>query len=199
METKSQKLYSENKYDCTHWAVRRWSVEDPEFIAFVSFNGVRFLVKANPTDMRGYRYIVVLYNETDMLSTLNRNYSLKERIALLTVLGIVSQIFEDRGLIAQINVAGNNSQSATNDTLKLGNEKEPSMLHGHGFGRGILGHSYFPDAPLTGPEVGSEFLLRADKKPWTSKALISVVESMRSDLFNLLKGLKTKTLQVALK
>lgn len=107
MESKSSKQYADTKYESTHWAVRSWSVEDPEFIAFVSFNKVSFLVKANPTDMKGYRYIVVLYKEEDMSSTLNRDYSLKERVALQTVLAIVSQVYEDRGLISQIS-AGNN-------------------------------------------------------------------------------------------
>ena len=55
---------------------------------------------------------------------------------------------------------------------------------------------YFPDAPLIGPQVGDEFLLKVGKRPWTSKALASVVSSIRRDLFELIKKMKTKTFQI---
>lgn len=140
----------------------------------------------NPTDMRGYRYIVVLYEEGKMMATLNREYTLRELSALHVVLTLVSHVGEKRGLIAQTVVAGNNSQTFERKTnrILLGNSKEPSILHGHGWWRGVIGVEYFPHAPLLGPSIGVEFHMKGDSKEqqkvsWTADALKSLTISLR--------------------
>ena len=163
-------LYANIAYPTDHWALKRPSPEDKNFVAEFLYDGntmdlVRIGVKMNPSDSRGYRAIVVLVHN-NMASTLNRPYTSDEVVALNLVLAIVSQAYATLGCLIQVEIAGNNSQSydPITQTVIAGKSNEPSMLHGHLIVRGKIGHQYVEGVPLLGPVLGELFNMRGDSK-----------------------------------
>ena len=190
--------YANITYPVDHWALKRPSPEDKNFVAEFLYDGnamdlVRVGVKMNPSDSRGYRAIVVLVHN-NMASTLNRPYTSDEVVALNLVLAVVSQAYTALGCLVQIEIAGNNSQwydSAT-QTVIAGKSNEPSMLHGHLIARGKIDHQYVEGVPLLGPVPGELFNMRGDsknsrgnekKEPWLpgqiEKVALAVARNIR--------------------
>jgi hypothetical protein len=155
--------YPVSEYKKDHWALQFPKATDDNFIAIFKINGVLINVKLNSTDARGYRSIVTLVAE-DMTSVLNRSYTPNEKRALQLMLGLVGEAFENAGCcIVQQQVAGNNSQSLTIDgKIQIGNEREPSMLHGHIIARGNPTNAYIANVLLKGPNPNILFNMRGD-------------------------------------
>ncbi len=191
--------YYDKPYKADHWALHVPTIEDKNFIAILKINGVKIALELNPTDARGYRGIAVLVEDdkAKMGSTFNREYSIEEKLALNTALSVFARAYENYGMIAQISIAGNNSQSIKPDgSVQLGNEKEPSLLHGHIIGRGNPEVAYIGDVTLKGPKAGAEMNLRGDgsdegnrgKVKWKDEDLEIVAKGLASEVINILKS-----------
>lgn len=179
----------------THFSVTPLAPEDPHFIAIIRVGAVAdtsdgrvFTIKMNPTDSRGYRCLVTLTAASSPRSVLNRAFSLLERQRLHAVLALVSHAYTQLGLIAQVEVAGNNSHSfdlATGITT-IG-ASEPCSLHGHVIGRGTPSHFYVENIPLGGPPPGELFDMRQPKQQWnTAEDVAQVATTIRKHLTALL-------------
>lgn len=164
-QTKSNDIiyYPVSEYKRDHWALQFPKPTDENFIVILKLDNVLINIKLNSSDARGYRTIVTIVAE-DMASTLNRAYTNKEKRALQTVLGLVSEAYENAGCpIVQQQVAGNNSQSLTKDgKIQIGNAREPNMLHGHIIIRGNPKNAYIGNVILNGPEPNILFNMRGD-------------------------------------
>jgi hypothetical protein len=177
------KLYPEN-----HWAMQYPKPSDDNFVAQLSIKDISICLKLNPTDSRGYRGIATLINK-DMRSTFNRKYNINEKLALNISLAIFAEVYESFGLIAQMGIAGNNSQKMTDDKkIQYGTEEVSSTLHGHVIARGKSGIQYISDVPLRGPPIGSLFNMRGEKEiikngkfhkaPWLNNEIKTVANAL---------------------
>lgn len=155
-----------------HWALRPLTSSDPHFVMTAVVNKKHTVqVAVNPTDSRGYRTIVALTDLSCPRAVLNRPFTLSEQTAVLQMLGVVSHCFSlTTGLVAQIEVAGNNAHSIDAETglVSIGVGDEPSALHGHVICRGDPHHNYIGDLSLGGPPAGELFNMREGKRPWGS-------------------------------
>lgn len=170
-------------YDRDHWALATLTPADPIFVARVMSHETSFVIILNPTDARGYRAVVAL-EDRDMASTLNRPFTLKERLGLNAVLATCQNIYEGFHLIAQAEVLGNNAHvfdPVLRKTL-MGQEHEPAFLHGHVVGRGDPLHEYIPGVALRGPNPGEIFEHRGQKIRWTA-AEIEIVRGALAEQF----------------
>lgn len=100
-------------------------------------------------------------------------------MAVHKALAVVAQAYSHFGMIAQVELAGNNSHAFNPETstTTIG-EVEPCFLHGHVIGRGnpnevFIRGSTDSDAggnrdllPLGGPRPGELFDMREGKRPW---------------------------------
>ena len=178
-------LYRSIKYADNHWAVHCPVKSDANFVARFRYpSGPEMAVKVNTTDSRGYRSIIGLV-APDMRSTFNRSYTFEEKTALHLSLGVMSQVYENLGVIAQVEVAGNNSQSFENGQVFLGNDKEPSLLHGHLIGRGNPTHDYIKGVALRGPIPGELFNMREPKSKYETCELEVVRSALAREIKNL--------------
>src|SRR5437763_1092589 len=127
-------IYNNFVYNKNHWACNTSKNVD-NFITLIDKNNFSFLVKLNPTDSRGYRTIIQFLGKTNDVeninNTFNRSYTIDEKNALFSVTSEIASYYEKLGVIAQIEYAGNNSHEFKNNTLYMGKENEPSMLHSH--------------------------------------------------------------------
>lgn len=154
--------YNPLSYHKSHWAMRFPVYSDENFIAILELDGIKITVILNDTDSRGYRMIVKLFDD-EISSTLNRMYTDEEYTALSTVLALLASVYREFGMTVNTEIAGNNSQSLVDTKcIQLGNELEPSILHGHVIGRGDPQICYIADVPLRGPMVGQLFNLRGE-------------------------------------
>lgn len=166
-ESDKKLCFYDKPYKPDHWALHAPNMKDKNFVATLKIHGVLMGLKLNSTDARGYRGIVGLVTENDsqMSTTFNRDYSIEEKLSLSIALTIFAKAYEQFGIIAQTSIAGNNSQSVNPDgSVQIGNEKEPSLLHGHIIGRGNPDICYIANVPLRGPKAGAEMNLRGDGK-----------------------------------
>ncbi len=156
-------IFNKFDYSSEHWSSQYPRMEDPQFIARLKVRGFFFAFYINPTDSRGYRSIVRLVNK-DMLTTYNRAYTFEEKAALQLALSVLVEAYETLGLITQVEVAGNNSQSfdAGKGETFVGKPSEPSMLHGHVIGRGNPEFEYITGIKLGGPIPGALFNMRGN-------------------------------------
>lgn len=186
----SKKSYIQFEYPESHWARHIPGPGDSNFIATLEIFDIRMTLKLMSKDARGYRAIVGLVGD-DMESTFNREYKDSEKLALSIALCILSSVYEGYGIVAQTQIAGNDSQSLTNGgNLLLGNEKEPSLLHGHIIGRGNPDKCYIANVPLRGPVAGELFNMRANggdegnssKIIWREEEMNSVADILAHDL-----------------
>lgn len=153
------KEYYTGTYPSDHWALQYPNKTDENFVALFEIDDIQISVIMNPKDSRGYRSIVSLVAK-DMATTINREYTLQEQLAFYKALAIVAKAYEMEGLIAQTLVLGNNSHQLDADSnVIVGNAKEPSMLHGHVFGRGDPNQAYIGNVKLKGPPAGKFFTL----------------------------------------
>lgn len=172
-ETKEAKLlskspiYSTIDYPTCHFSLADGSLTEGQedwFVAVVQYKkGPYYLIKVNPTDARGLRSIVRLISQrkSEMKETLNRPYTLQEKQGLAHVLALVSHIYEQElGLVAQVEIAGNNAHDFKDGHMILGKPTEPIMCHGHVVGRGDPHYAYItelPDLKLGGQRPGEPF------------------------------------------
>lgn len=191
--------YYDKQYKSDHWALQVPSISDKNFVATLKINSILMGLYLNPTDARGYRGIIRLIadDKSKMASTFNRDYSFEERQALSTALTIFERAYENFGMIAQISIAGNNSQSVNPDgSVQIGNEKEPSLLHGHIIARGNPDTCYIGTVPLRGPKAGAEMNLRGDGKDegntakvkWKDEELEVVANKLGSEVARILES-----------
>lgn len=198
IESVKTKYYTKS-YKSTHWALHIPTIADKNFIATLKINRVRIGLKLNQSDARGYRGIACLVaeDEAQLPSTFNRDYSIEEKLALTTALGIFASAYEKYGIIAQISIAGNNSQSVNPDgSVQIGNEKEPSLLHGHVIGRGNPEMAYIGNVTLKGPKAGFEMNLRGDgsdegnvgKENWKDDEMAVVADGLATAIGQILQS-----------
>lgn len=149
-------------YGDQHWALTYPQSSSENFIAIIELKGIQIALKINPTDARGYRAIVGLVNE-NMSATINRPYTIEEKYALNTGLDILATVYRSFSLSVETQIAGNNSQRVTDSGIVvLGNQREPSLLHGHIIGRGDPEKTFIADIPLRGPEPEITFNMRGN-------------------------------------
>lgn len=191
--------FYDKPYKDGHWALHIPTIADKNFIATLKINGVKIGLKLNQTDARGYRGSACLMadSESKMVSTFNRDYSINEKLALNAALSIFAGAYENHGIIAQISIAGNNSQSVNPDgSVQIGNEKEPSLLHGHIIGRGNPETAYIGNVALKGPKAGSEMNLRGDgsdegnksKEKWKDGDMEIVAKGIANEIVKILRS-----------
>ncbi len=156
--------YIECKYDKDHWALD--NTKEGTCIAFIKFRDkYNYAIKLNPTDRRGYRALITYTGDdkSDIQTTFNRQYTIAEQHGLSDVTTLMIEIYKKLGLpIVQTAQAGNNSHSLLPSGMtQIGNEKEPSMLHTHIWGRGNPAQEYISGIPLDGPKPGEMFDMMA--------------------------------------
>ena len=180
-------------YSSDHWVLEPCRLTDVKVIALARFQLSDYAVYLNPTDKRGYRSIVRLINNDEMISTINREYNSSERIGLSLLMSLITEAYTHIVPIVQNTIAGNNAHSFNSETgiVTLGTLEEPIFLHGHVFGRGNPEEKYIEDIPLDGPIPGKIFDMRAqsshelgnDKKVnWKSGEMNKVVHRLRIEI-----------------
>lgn len=194
-ESYAEKFHRLNDYSYPpdHWVLQPLTFSDPKVIAFAFFQQSIYAIYLNPSDKRGYRSIVRLIDNTQMNSTINRNYTSSERIGLALTMGMVTEAYSRIVPIAQNAIAGNNAHSfdPTTGMTGLGNTDEPIFLHGHIYGRGNPNGNYIDDVLLDGPAPGLVFDMRAqssneignDKKvQWNPDDMNKVVRRLKFEI-----------------
>lgn len=157
------KVYYKGNYPPDHWALQPYELTDANVIALIYYQDCQYAVYVNPTDKRGYRCIIRFINNEDMESTINRDYTPRERVGLGLITQFIADVYCDIVPISQISVAGNNSHSFDQRTriTWLGKREEPSFLHSHVYGRGDPEYNYIDDVKLDGPVPGLNFDMMA--------------------------------------
>ncbi|UJR13118.1 hypothetical protein I4U23_000142 [Adineta vaga] len=177
--------YADNSlYSSNHWIFEPCLLTDHKMIAIIYFHQSDYAIYLNPNDKRGYRSIIRLINNHQMISTLNRIYTSIERIGLSLIMSLVSESYTHIVPIVQNIIAGNNSHSFDLQTgiIQLGNDDEPCFLHGHVFGRGNPNENYIDDVKLDGPIPGEIFDLRENKIQWKSEEIKKVTERIKNEI-----------------
>ncbi|CAF3017907.1 unnamed protein product [Rotaria socialis] len=180
-------------YSSDHWALQPYSLTNSNVIALAYFEQSDYAVCIHPEDKRGYRSIIRLIKNDQMISTINREYTSSERIGLALVMALVTEAYTRILPIAQNAVLGNNAHSfdPKTSTIQLGTSEEPIFLHGHVFGRGNPKEHYIENIPLDGPIPGMIFDLRAqsphepgnDKRvSWTPDEINKVVHRLKAEI-----------------
>lgn len=151
--------YYADGYSADHWSLQPQELNNPQVVALAYFKDAEYAIFMNPTDKRGYRSIVRFIKNDDISSTLNRDYSTKERIGLGLTTQLVADAYSRILPISQTSVAGNNAHSFDSQTgmTYIGKPSEPNMLHGHVYGRGNPEACYIDDIKLDGPIPGLNF------------------------------------------
>lgn len=178
--------FSTFTYPSEHWALQKFDLaNESNLVAIFGKNGEQnkgFAFFLNPTDSRGYRSIVRMFNNDLMESTFNRSFTLDDQLALGQCLQIASFIYQKVVPISQVFILGNNSHSfnESNRSITIGTKNEPNFLHGHIVGRGDPEHDYIQGVPLLGPIPGESFDLVHGKQKWKSEAdVMKVVKSFK--------------------
>ena len=180
-------------YPSNHWALQPCTLTDSKMIILTRFEQSDYAVYLHPEDKRGYRSIVRLIDNDQMISTINREYTSIERIGLALTMALVTEAYSRVVPIAQNAVAGNNAHlfDSNTGTIQLGTPQEPVFLHGHVFGRGNPKEKYIDDVQLDGPIPGMIFDMRGqsvhepgnDKKVhWKSDEINKVVQRLKSEI-----------------
>lgn len=200
-------VYYEGNYSPTHWAMKRVTPDDPHFIAKAIFRSFEYTIYLNPTDSRGYRSIICLTDPIDLSKGYNRDYSPEERIGLNLLIALVTQVYAKIGLEAQSAVAGNNSHSFDPEMgiTYIGSSKEPSMLHGHIFGRGNPQGEYIEGVKLGGPIPGELFDMRGitldvpgndTKTKWKPGEMSLIATRIKNEIESILADYETLGLAI---
>lgn len=158
LKNKINYKYGPNDYDSDNHDVKIPSSEDDNFIAILNIDGINVALVLNSADARGYRAKAKLIDQEDMRATFNRDYTLKENIAVNKASAILAQIYSEINTQSQTAIAGNASHTVDkNGTLQLGTKDKPNMLFVHVYGRGDPKHCYIDGVPLRGPNPGELF------------------------------------------
>lgn len=192
--------YLSYQYPKEHWAVD--PIKEGTGIAFFTVNNCyRYVVKLNPSDSRGYRFLVSYIGKTDqpISNSFNRPYQSAEELGLLDVTAIMMAVYYRLNIpIVQCAQAGNNAHSfdSLTKTIHIGNPKEPGMLHMHGIGRGDTTCEYIMGVPLEGPELGVTFDMRGEtpdvpgnskKIKWQKDQLSKALATIKGTLVDYIK------------
>ena len=163
VDQSANKVYYPGEYSPDHWAMQPKKWEDPNLIAQASYKSSEYAIFLNPLDSRGYRCIVSITASGNIASTFNRDYTSDERIGFGILIQLVADVYSKIVPIAQTSVAGNNSHWFDKETgiTYIGGPKEPSMLHGHVYGRGNPDAEYIEGVKLGGPIPWEIFDMRA--------------------------------------
>ncbi|CAM4761697.1 unnamed protein product [Rotaria magnacalcarata] len=191
--SKTTRLTNSSSYPSDHWALQPYALTNPNVIALAYFEQSDYAVYIHPEDKRGYRSIIRLIKNTQMTSTINREYTSSERIGLALVMSLVTEAYTRILPIAQNAVFGNNAHSFDPKTsiIQLGTSEEPIFLHGHVFGRGNPEEHYIENVPLDGPIPGVIFDLRAQsphepgndqKVSWKPDEINKIVHRMKAEI-----------------
>ncbi len=189
--------YSKN-YPSDHWAMQGHTLQDENMIAIARYGFKNYAIYLNPTDRRGYRCVVSLLNNGNPEETFNRPYSFDEEMGLGIVLQLMRITYQKIFPIAQTSIAGNNSHSfdAKTGLTLLGSPNEPSMLHGHCYGRGNREKEYLEGVPLGGPLPKEIFDMRGKspeiignetKETWKDGQILGVSNFIQCMLFGFRK------------
>ncbi len=196
--------FIECKYDKDHWSLD--NTKEGTCLTFIKFkNKYNYAIKLNPTDKRGYRALITFIGEdnTDIQTAFNRPYTAAEQLGLSNATSFMIEIYKKLGLpIVQTAQAGNNSQSLMDSGItQIGNEKEPSMLHTHIWGRGNPNHDFISGVPLDGPKPGEMFDMMAktpsimgnEKKiKWGAKQLELALQTFKTILKDYTQSIEYK-------
>ena len=103
----------------------------------------------------------------------------------------VAAEYEAEGMVAQVEVAGNNAHSFVDGIFAIGTTGEPGMLHGHVIGRGDPAACYAESkSVLGGPPPGRLFNMRGDGTDDGNKSKLKWTEvDMRKFAARLARGL----------
>jgi hypothetical protein len=189
----ANKVYYTGEYSSDHWAMQPYLLADPKVVALAYHADCEYAVYVNPTDKRGYRCIARFIKNGNMASTVNREYTSRERIGLGLVVQLVADVYSRIVPIAQTAVAGNNAHKFDKETgiTFLGHPGEPNFLHGHIFGRGNPDGEYVDGVKLGGPTPGEIFDMRAKtpgvpgndaKAKWGEGEMEKVVTRIRTEI-----------------
>lgn len=203
----TDKIYYNGSYPSEHWATQPYDLNDPKVTALAYYKDAQYAVYMNPTDKRGYRCIARFIKNDDMYSTINRDYSSKERIGLGLIVQLIADVYSRITPISQTAVAGNNSHKfeSQNGITYLGKAEEPSFLHGHIFGRGNPDGCYIDDVKLDGPVPGLNFDMMAKttnepgnnaKVKWENGDMEKVVARLKIEIEKLKEEYKENGLVV---
>jgi hypothetical protein len=153
-----------------HWALECPNQDNDNYVTVITTRFGNYYVYLNPTDSRGYRLIVKLFDPKDMRSTLNRTYTNDELAGLALVSALVMNTISNHfNLVGQLSYAGNNSHTFQDGNFVVG-EQEPSMAHMHIIFRGNPNHEYLKydgkeyGINLGGPVPGAMYNMRGDSK-----------------------------------
>ncbi|CAF4815415.1 unnamed protein product, partial [Rotaria socialis] len=80
-------------YSSDHWALQPYSLTNSNVIALAYFEQSDYAVCIHPEDKRGYRSIIRLIKNDQMISTINREYTSSERIGLALVMALVTEAY----------------------------------------------------------------------------------------------------------
>ncbi len=188
-----ERVFYDKEYAGQHWAMKQTTPESINFIAKATYKNSEYAIYLNPSDSRGYRSIVTLTDSIDPSTTFNRDYTLEESIGLNLLITLVTQVYSKIDLVSQSSVAGNNSHSFDPNTgiFQIGNSKEPSMLHGHVYGRGNPNGEYIEGVKLGGPAPGEIFDMRGatpnvpgneSKTKWNAGEMEKVTERLKAEI-----------------
>lgn len=200
------KKFSNVSYPTSHWAMKKFELEkmgdsqNNNLVAIFTKNGNKnkgFAFYLNPTDCRGYRSIVRLFDNDNMGSTFNRDFTFDEQMGLGKCLQVVSHVYQQIVPLTQVLILGNNSHSFdSNDrNVLIGTDKEPNMLHGHVIGRGDPKIEYVQGIRLHGPLPGESFDLINYKIKWHTDLDITTVGRVMKDTLQKSKTIYEKNLQ----
>lgn len=189
----AEKIYYNGIYLSNHWAMNPTTPDSLNFIAKATYKDSEYAIYLNPTDSRGYRSIVALTDLKNPSTTFNRDYSLDEKIGLNLLISLVAHVYSRFELEAQTSVAGNNAHSLDPETgiFQVGSAKEPSMLHGHIYGRGNPYGEYIEDVKLGGPVPGEIFDMRGAtpyvpgneaKTQWQAGEMQKVIARLKAEI-----------------
>jgi hypothetical protein len=180
-------VYRNAKYPDDHWAIDVANNDCNIAYFAVSYEKDKELiygVKVNNTDKSGYRLIIFLigvieckihdiyvYTTPLIDLALNRPFTENEQKGLLEITGLIAQLYKNLGIeIVQFSQLGNNSHSFEDGVTKIGNDKEPSQLHLHIWGRGNPDAEFIHGVSFDCKTPGNDVILR-EKKKWSTNEL----------------------------
>ncbi len=151
--------FYDHPYPADHWSMIPAQLEDPKMIALATFENLHYAFFINPTDSRGYRCIVRLIDNEDMPTTFNREFTPMEHLGLAVIAEQAERAMRLITPLAQVFKLGNNAHGfdEPSQTILIGNEHEPCILHSHVLGRGNPEVEYIPGIKLGGPPPGTIF------------------------------------------
>ncbi|SNW62708.1 Hypothetical protein ORPV_804 [Orpheovirus IHUMI-LCC2] len=140
-------------------------------------------VYLNPTDNRCYRMVVLAQGAEDVRGLLNKSYEDLYKQGVYEKLFKVASEFmcflSSKGLIVQLEMAGNNSQKEENGMVTVGT-KEPNFPHLHIICRQAENFELY-GVKYMGPKMGELFNMRDGKQRYSPEVLSKLVKDLKED------------------